>query len=70
MRLLIGGIRAVHEVTLFASEFPNCRKEEVVDGVRIVRAGGKCSVYWRAKKYYRTYFSKESNLSQIYRRCC
>ena len=52
-------VKAGHEVTLFASEFPNCKKEEVVDGVRIVRAGGKYSVYWRAKKYYKKHFSKE-----------
>jgi glycosyltransferase involved in cell wall biosynthesis len=52
-------VRAGHEVTLFTSEFPNCKREEVVDGVRVVRAGGKYSVYWRAKKYYRKYFSKE-----------
>jgi len=52
-------VRAGHEVTLFASEFPNCRREEVVDGVRVVRAGGKYSVYWKAKAYYRKRFSKE-----------
>lgn len=52
-------VRAGHEVTLFASEFPNCRRGEVVDGVRVVRAGGKYSVYWRARKYYREYFAKE-----------
>ena len=45
-------VTAGHEVTLFTSEFPNCRKEEVMDGVRIVRAGGRFSVYWRAKEYY------------------
>jgi len=48
-----------HEVTLFASEFAGCRKEEVLDGVRVVRAGGKYSVYWKAKGYYRRRFSKE-----------
>ncbi|MEM3026813.1 MAG: glycosyltransferase family 4 protein, partial [Thermoproteota archaeon] len=53
-------VSAGHEVTLFTSEFPGCRNEEVVDGVRIVRAGGKYSVYWRAKTYYRNLFSKES----------
>jgi glycosyltransferase involved in cell wall biosynthesis len=53
-------VKAGHEVTLFTSEFPNCRKEEVVDGVRIVRAGGRYSVYWKAKRYYKKYFSKES----------
>jgi glycosyltransferase involved in cell wall biosynthesis len=52
-------VRTGHEVTLFTSEFPNCRKEEIVDGVRVVRDGGKYSVYWRAKKYYRKRFSKE-----------
>lgn len=39
-----------HEVTLFTSGFPNCRREEVLDGVRVVRAGGKYSVYWRARE--------------------
>jgi glycosyltransferase involved in cell wall biosynthesis len=48
-----------HEVTLFTSEFPNCKKEEILDGVRIVRAGGKYSVYWNAKKFYKRYFSGE-----------
>jgi glycosyltransferase involved in cell wall biosynthesis len=48
-----------HEVTLFTSEFPNCKKEEIFDGVRIVRAGGRYSVYWNAKKFYKRYFSGE-----------
>ena len=52
-------VEAGHEVTLFTSEFPSCKREKVVDGVRVVRAGGKYSVYWRAKKYYKKYFSKE-----------
>ncbi|MFQ5821147.1 MAG: glycosyltransferase family 4 protein [Candidatus Heimdallarchaeota archaeon] len=52
-------VAAGHEVTLFASEFPKCKREEVVDEVRIVRAGGKYSVYRKAKKYYEKYFSRE-----------
>jgi len=52
-------IKAGHEVTLFTSEFPNSKREEVVDGVRIVRAGGKYSVYLKAKKYYKNCFSRE-----------
>jgi len=52
-------VQAGHEVTLFTSEFPNCRKEEVSSGIRIVRRGGRFSVYWRAKEYYRKCFSKE-----------
>jgi glycosyltransferase involved in cell wall biosynthesis len=52
-------VKAGHEVTLFTSEFLNCKREETVDGVRIVRAGGRYSVYWKAKKYYKNRFSKE-----------
>jgi len=52
-------VKAGHEVTLFTSEFPDCKKEEISEGVRIVRAGGKYSVYWRAKEYYRKSLSKD-----------
>jgi glycosyltransferase involved in cell wall biosynthesis len=48
-----------HEVTLFTSEFPGCRCEEVLDGVRVVRAGGRFGVYWKARKFYSRVFSKE-----------
>ena len=50
---------AGHDITLFASKFEGSHDEEVVDRVRIVRQGGKFSVYWKAKKYYAKYFSKE-----------
>ncbi len=53
-------VKAGHEVTLFTSQFPHCRREEVVEGVRIVRAGGKYSIYWKARNYYRDHFSKDS----------
>jgi glycosyltransferase involved in cell wall biosynthesis len=52
-------VEAGHEVTLFTSEFPNCKREEVLDGVRVVRSGGRYSVYRRAKKYYGERFSRE-----------
>ena len=48
-----------HDITLFASKFEGSHDEEVVDGVRIVRQGGKFTVYWKAKKFYAEYFSKE-----------
>jgi glycosyltransferase involved in cell wall biosynthesis len=50
-----------HRVTLFTSEFKDCKREEVMDGVRIVRAGGRYSVYGQARKYYRKRFSKEKH---------
>jgi glycosyltransferase involved in cell wall biosynthesis len=52
-------IQAGHEITLFTSAFPNCKPDEVLDGVRVVRSGGKYSMYLDAKKYYKKYFSKE-----------
>lgn len=48
-----------HETTLFTSRFKNCEAEEVVDGVRIVREGGRYSVYLKARECYRKFFSKE-----------
>lgn len=48
-----------HEVTLFSSEFPGCEGEAVLDGIKIIRAGGRFGVYWKAKEYYRNRFSKE-----------
>jgi hypothetical protein len=40
-------------VTLFTSAFPNCAKEEVIDGVKIIRAGGKYTVYYQAYIFYK-----------------
>ncbi|MCW4047208.1 MAG: glycosyltransferase family 4 protein [Candidatus Bathyarchaeota archaeon] len=49
-----------HDVTLFTSEFLGCRHSEVLNGVKIIRSGGKYSVYCEAKKYYEKIFSKEN----------
>lgn len=48
-----------HEVSLFTSKFPGCKNEEIVDGVRIVRAGGRFTVYRQAKRFYSKRFRKE-----------
>ena len=45
-----------HEFTLFAAAFSGCKKEEIVDGVRIVRGGGQYSVYWQAFRHYKKHF--------------
>jgi len=49
-----------HEVTLFASLFPGGMREEVVDGVRVVRGGGRYTVYLRARERYGRRFRGES----------
>ncbi|MFY3741751.1 MAG: glycosyltransferase involved in cell wall biosynthesis [Candidatus Nitrosomirales archaeon] len=43
----------VESVTIFAASFEGAFAEEQIDGVRIVRRGGKYSVYSEAKKFYR-----------------
>lgn len=48
-----------HNITLFTSEFPGCRSEEIVDGIKIVRSGGRFTVYSRAKRRYRERFCHE-----------
>ena len=48
-----------HEVTLFASKFSGCKNEETIDGVKIVRAGGRFTVYRQAKRFYSKRFKKE-----------
>ena len=48
-----------HEVSLFTSKFSGCKKEEIVDGVKIIRAGGRFTVYRQAKRFYSKRFRKE-----------
>jgi len=49
-------VRRGCSVTWFTSRFPGCLDEEVVDGVRLIRAGGRFTVYSEARKYYIKYF--------------
>jgi glycosyltransferase involved in cell wall biosynthesis len=48
-----------HEVTLFTSKFPGCKDEETLDGIKIIRAGGRFTVYRQAKNFYSKRFKKE-----------
>lgn len=45
-----------HEVTWFTAAFPGCQPEEEMDGIRIIRAGGRFRVYLEAKRFYRRIF--------------
>lgn len=45
--------RKGHTVTVFTSMFEGGLREEVIDGVRIVRSGGRFSVYRHARRFYR-----------------
>ena len=46
-------VKAGNKVTMFSSHFPGCLPEETVDNVRIVRAGGKYTVYLKAREFYK-----------------
>lgn len=48
-----GWVKAGHQVTLFTSSFPKSKKEEIVDGVEIKRAGNQFfGVHLQAIKWY------------------
>jgi glycosyltransferase involved in cell wall biosynthesis len=49
-----------HSVTWFTSSFPDCKNQEIADGVKIIRDGGKYTVYLKAREYYKKYFSNQS----------
>jgi len=46
-------VKRGHSVMLFAAKFPSGPDQENIDGINIVRHGGKYSVYSKAKNYYR-----------------
>jgi glycosyltransferase involved in cell wall biosynthesis len=41
-----------HDITLFTANIPNGIKEDEINGVKIVRDGGKFTIYIKAKRYY------------------
>ncbi len=55
-------VKRGNKVTLFTSTFKGCKSDEFVDGVRIVRAGNRYSVYWKAYEYYKKFFKGEFDL--------
>ncbi len=54
-------VESGHDVVLFTSAFAGCLKKEVDEGVKIVRSGGRYSVYWRARRFY----AKQSKFSNF-----
>lgn len=45
-------VRRGHEVAWFANDFPGGAREEMFDGIQIVRGGGKGSSVFKAKAWY------------------
>src|SRR5271157_1278326 len=48
-----------HEVSLFTSKFPGSKREDFLDGIEIVRGGGRLTVYQEAKKNYAKRFKAQ-----------
>jgi len=53
-------VKRGYEITLATPRFPNCFNSEIIDGIKVVRYGGKYSIYLKAKNYYRKYLEKEN----------
>lgn len=45
-----------HQIYLITAAFPDCEKSEIIDGIKIIRAGNKYTVYLAAKEYYKKNF--------------
>ncbi|OGH04400.1 MAG: hypothetical protein A2W22_05095 [Candidatus Levybacteria bacterium RBG_16_35_11] len=48
-RLVLKG----HKISLFTSGFKGCKEKETIDGVEIIRSGGRFTVYLKAPQYYK-----------------
>ncbi|OGH43948.1 MAG: hypothetical protein A3J14_02020 [Candidatus Levybacteria bacterium RIFCSPLOWO2_02_FULL_37_18] len=57
-----GWVKAGHEVFQFSSSFPNAKKEEVIDSIRIIRRGNHYTVHLYAFFYFLRYLRKRIDL--------
>jgi len=55
-------VKKGHPVTLFVRNFKDAKPRDNIDGIEIIRAGGKYSVYSQAKKYYKREFRGKVDL--------
>lgn len=46
-------VRRGHEVFWYANDYPGAAPEEVIDGIRVVRGGGKGTSVWKAIQWYK-----------------
>lgn len=47
-------VKQGHTVTWFCRAFSGGKKEEMIDGIRVIRRGNRLTVYWEAFRYYRS----------------
>lgn len=63
-------VKEGHKVTFFSRSFSNCLKEEILDGVKIVRRGNRLSVYLQAFRYYRSLKRKPDRVIDMINTIC
>ncbi len=51
-----------HSVTWFSSDFGGCPKEEVIDGIKIIRRGTELTVHYQAFRHYHKLFKGKFDL--------
>jgi len=52
-QIMIRLLQMGHKITLFTSQFPNGLQSEIVDGLNVIRSGGRISVYNKGRSYFR-----------------
>jgi len=55
-------VKKGHKCTLFTSAFSDCKREEIIEGYNVIRAGNKYSVYYQAWRYYKKHFEGKFDL--------
>lgn len=63
-------VREGHRVTFFSRAFSNCLKEEIIDGVKIIRRGNKFSVYIQAYFFYKSLKKKPQKVIDMINTIC
>jgi len=53
-------VKMGHEVTLVVHSFPNAKKEEIIDGIKIYRIGSKYTFKWAFRIFYKMKLAKNN----------
>jgi glycosyltransferase involved in cell wall biosynthesis len=53
-------VKKEHKVTIFSGAYSGCKEQEIIDGIEIIRKGGKFSVYFFASLEYLSNFKKKN----------
>ena len=63
-------VRDGHTVTWFSRTYNGGKKDETIDGIRIIRRGNRFTVYWEAFQYYRSLTKKPDKVIDCVNTIC